>query len=355
MNLTLDVTTGLAVALLVFAGLRSRWTGWLLALLLLSPGLRYGMALFGFPIRLQLSAWAGALLRKAGMPVVVQGNVLIRDGLAMSVDPACMGLQMTGVSLLVALFLLIWYEKQEQRAVPVGWMVSYGLAAFGLTIICNLFRIVLLVTFGSMPGTASHEVIGLVCVVVYAWIPAWVLSKTLVRYVGRAAPVHGPDTARRLVTESVIWGTGVIGMGVGLMAFAARPADTAAPVDPSVLRTINAVGRAGYTQKQLANGTLQLTAPNTLIYLKPQPDWYSADHSPMVCWQGSGYDLRHVRETTLNGHPAYVAELVRDGQTLQTAWWFTNGKVTTISQLTLRGQMLRGETGFVLVNVTRAK
>ena len=37
---------------------------------------------------------------------------------------------------------------------------------------------------------------------------------------------------------------------------------------------------------------------------------------------------------------------------LYTAWWFTNGTITTVSQLTMRSQMLRGETGFVLVNVT---
>ena len=354
MSLSLDVTTLLAVALLVFAGPRSHWTGRLLALLLLSPGLRYGMAVFGFPIRLQLSAWAGALLRRAGMNVVVQGNVLIRDGLEMAVDPACMGLQLTGVSLLVALFWLIWFEKQGRRAVPVGWVVAYGLTAFGLTIGCNLGRIVLLVAFGSMPGTMAHEVIGLVCVVVYAWVPAGVLAQRLVRHRGRAVPVLAPSAARRGL-KSVGWGVGVVGMGVGLMAFAARPTAAVAPVWASVLRTVGGVNGVTYTQKQLANGTRQLTTLNTLIYLKPQPDWFSSDHSPMVCWRGSGYDLRHVRETVVNNHPAYVADLVRNGQTLQTAWWFSNGTTTTISQLTLRGRMLRGETGFVLVNVTRQK
>ena len=354
MKPSLDLTTLLSVALLVFVGLRSHWTGRLLALLLLSPGLRYGLAVFGFPIRLQLSAWAGTVLRWVGMNVAVQGNVLIRDGLEMAVDPACMGLQMTGVSLLVALFLLIWLEKQRQCLVPVGWVLTYGLAAFGLTIVCNLFRIVLLVAFGAMPGTVSHEVIGLVCVVTYAWVPAWVLAKMLIRYAGRAVPDAGQEASRRFSPKSIVWGVGVIGLGVGLMAFASRPTEAIARVDASVWQTIGVV-KADYTQKQLANGTWQLTAPNTLIYLKPQPDWFSSDHSPMVCWRGSGYDLQHIRETTLNGHPAYRAELVRNGQIWQTAWWFTNGRITTISQLTLRGQMLRGETGFALVNVTRQK
>ena len=362
MNLSLDLTMLLAVALLLFVGVRSHWTGRLLALLLLSPGLRYGMAVFGFPIRLQLSTWAGALLHGVGMNVAVEGNVLIRDGVEMAVDPACMGLQMTGVSVLVALFLLIWHEKQTQRRVSTGWVAAYGLAVVGLTLVCNLIRIVLLVVFGAMPDTAAHESIGLACVLVYAWLPAWGLAWALVRYTGwYEASDDGPGQKAAL-SRSGVWGFGLVTLGVGLMAFAARPTNVVARPNPVILRTIDAPlsestpRRArlavAYAQQMLPGGTLKLTRPNRLVYLKPQPDWFSSDHSPMVCWRGSGYDLRHVRETTLNGHPAYAAELVRNGQVLQTAWWFTNGQATTISQVTMRSLMLRGQKGFVLVNVT---
>lgn len=242
-----DLTTLLAVALLVFAAWPvrqeagavwsdyrpGRWPNRLLGLLLLSPGLRYVSALFNFPIRLQLSAWAGDLLRMASMDVRTEGNVLIRYGqsgvsqsaaarsaaaVEMAVDPACMGLQLTGVSLLVALFLLIYQEKQDQKFVPVGWVVGYALAAFGLTIVCNLFRIVLLVAFGAMPGTWLHEVIGLVCVAGYAWLPAWGLARLLVRRVGRA------DTGlAKQPVWAVGWGVGLLAVGLGIMAFAARP------------------------------------------------------------------------------------------------------------------------------------
>lgn len=353
-----DLTTLLSVALLVFAGWpgttgRSRWPGRLIAFVLLSPALRYLSALFMFPIRLHLSAWAGCLLRLSGTNVQVEGNVLFKNGFEMAVDPACMGLQLTGVSLLVAVFLLIWQERQTCRAVPVRWVVVYGFVTFGLTVLCNLFRIILLVMFGAMPGTGAHEGIGLVCVVAYAWLPAWGLARWLVHQTGRLEKTV--QAAPSSMLKSAGWGIGLLITGLSILAFTGRPNQSAltdrcaSATDSST--TWYKYGR-GCSCKTLANGTVQLTKPGVLIYLKPQFDWFSADHSPMACWPGSGYDLQRVRETVLDGHPAYVGKLHKQGQALYTAWWFSNGTVTTVSQLTMRKQMLRGQTGFMLVNVT---
>ncbi len=355
----IDLTTLLTMALWVYAGLngsaiRQRWSSRLLVLLLLSPGLRYGSALFMFPIRLQLSAWAGSLLRLAGLPVQVAGNLLIKNNIELAVDPACMGLQLTGASLLVALFALIWQEQQVGRAVPFRWVLAYGITAFGLTIFCNLFRIMLLVIFEAMPGTWAHEGIGLVCVAVYAWLPAWALAWWLVHNTGKRDEYNVAPTEW---FKSVGWGVGVLAVGIGLMAFATRPAKSVPDLGQSAqYRTL--VGHTYWkncSNKVLTNGTIKLAKPGVLVYLKPQPDWFSADHSLMVCWRGSGYELRRVRETVMDGHPVYAGELHKKGRVLHTVWWFSNGTITTISQLTLRSQMLRGESGFVLVNVTRDK
>ncbi|MFD2570746.1 exosortase N [Spirosoma soli] len=340
--LSIDLTTWLTVGLLVFAGRRSPWTGRLVVLLLLSPGLRYVSALFTFPIRLTLSNWAGAFLRTAGLQVSVDGNVLVRSGQEMAVDPACMGLQMTGTSLLVALFLLIWAEKQLQKQVPISWAIAYGLTAFGLTILCNLFRIIILVAFGILPGTWAHEAVGLLCVAVYAWLPASGLATFLVTQFGRR---------QEIVTHpiwSMRWSLLTLAAGFGLMAYTARP--TKPMTDPCSLKY--QYGYASFLCKPLPNGFVQLSKPNILVYLKPLPDWYSLEHNPAVCWRGSGYELGRVRETVLDGHPAYVGELRKSGKTLQTAWWFSNGQHTMVSQLEVRTRMLRGEANFSLVNVT---
>jgi exosortase N len=355
-----DLTTLLSLGLLVFAGWpgsfgRTRWTGRLATLALLSPGLRYVFALFSFPIRLQLSAWAGNLLCLAGINVQVEGNVLVRNGVEMSVDPACMGLQLTGISLLVALFFLIWQERQTHKAVPFYWVMGYSTVAFGLTILCNLFRIVLLVAFGAMPNTWAHEIIGLVCVAAYAWLPAWYLAKAVVNWTGRSEKGSVENWAS--MVKASVWGLCLLAIILGAMAFDSKPNKPLAALNQlaKIPPAIQLEYGTDFRCKMLTNGFVQLAKPGLLIYLKPQTSWLSADHSPLVCWRGSGYELRYVRETVLNGHPAYVGELHKKGRVLHTAWWFSNGAINTVSQLTMRSHILRGETGFVLVNVTTDK
>ncbi|MVM28780.1 exosortase N [Spirosoma sp. HMF4905] len=365
--LSIDLTTLLSILLLIYAWWpgsagRSRWTGRLVALCLLSPGLRYLSALFSFPIRLKLSAWAGVLLRLAGMNVQVEGNVLIKTTqetgpIDMAVDPACMGLQLTGVSLLLGLFALIWQERVQQRKVALGWIVAYESFVFGLTIFCNLLRIVLLVAFSAMPGTWIHEGIGLVCVMVYTWLPTWWLARLLVQRVSQIEPESLPTDSSMSMLKSAGWGLGLLVIGLSIRAFASLPSHKPVELFTSA-KSAPAIGSAyasGCQRKILANGFIQFSKPGLLLYLKPQPDWFSADHSPMACWQGSGYELLRVRETTVDGHLAYVGELRKKGRVLYTAWWFSNGAITTISQLTMRGKMLWGAKDFVLVNVTMDK
>ncbi|MFD2933609.1 exosortase N [Spirosoma flavum] len=361
--LSLDLTTLLSIALLVFASwpgtsVRSHWTGRLLTLLLLSPGLRYFSALFTFPIRLQLSEWAGNLLRLAGLNVQVEGNILINNGIELAVDPACTGLQLTGVSLLLALFMLIWQERQAHKSVSLLWVFAYGLFVLGLTILCNLFRIMLLVAFGAMPGTWAHEGIGLACVAVYTWLPMWAVAGVLVQRLARTSPALEEYTKAQNSMNGwrLGWGTGLLTLGLVVLVLASRPVEPGLTHCRNVHLASIAAGWYKYGHdcqcKTLATGLLQLAKPGILIYLKPQPDWFSADHNPIACWRGSGYELRRIRETVLDGHPAYIGELRKKGKVLHTVWWFSNGAMTTISQLSMRTQMLRGKTEFMLVNVT---
>lgn len=348
----------LTLALLLFAGVRSHWTGRLLGLLLLSPMLRYGLAIFGFTIRLRLSEWAGILLRTGGFDVQTEGNVLVRQipgtgPVEMAVDPACMGLHMTGLSVVVAVFWLMWHERRVNSRVSIGWVLVYAAVAFGLTILCNLVRIMLLVAFGLGPDSPLHELVGLVCVVAYAWLPAWWLARfTVVRFGKVSVEKQAFLGADKWV--SVALGMAVLALGVGLMAFTARP-NSADQITKQ--ETVSAFTQQGFTIRKITkDGFYQLTKPGLLLYLKPLPDWWSAEHSPAVCWRGGGYELRRVREQQIAGKPVYTAELYHKNRpSLYTVWWFTNGTYQTIGQLDFRWRMARGEKGFSLVNITAEK
>ncbi len=335
----------LTIALLFFAARpgqpnRGVWLLRLVALLLLTPLLRYVGAVFGFAARLKLSAWAGMLMQSAGVAVQTEGNVLILNGQEMAVDPACLGLHMTGMTLLVAVFWLLAYERQMGRGLPLGWILAYGGAALGLTLLANLFRIIVLVLFSLGPDQPMHEGVGLVCVVIYAWLPLWAMARWLVGRFGR--PWH-VEKEVKLVTANGLRKTTPLLLAVTVLCFAfIRPVE----------KPYRATPPTGYGQQATRFGFVQLSRPGELIYVKPLPDWFSNEHSPAICWQGQGYTLRRVRELQMAGHMVYVGELKKGHQTLQTAWWFTNGRHQSIGQIDVRTRMLRGEPGFALINVT---
>ncbi|XWW46520.1 exosortase N [Fibrella sp. USSR17] len=336
-----DLLIVLTVALTAFVlwpGQPNRVT-WLLrlgTLMALSPLLRYVESVFGFAVRLRLSDWAGQLLRTVGMPVQSEGNLLILRGQEMAVDPACMGLRMTGLTLLLAIFWLLAYERRQVRSLATGWVIGYGSVALSLTIGSNLVRIVLLVMFGLGPEHPLHSLVGLLCVLIYAWLPLRVLARWLVGSYGVAEREYG-------LAGTIGWRYGLLVLLLGLIGCAfIRPVEEQYRVND----------RTGYVRKGTLYGFTQYSCPGQLIYVKPLPDWYSAEHSPAVCWTGQGYTLRQVREVIIAGQRVYVGELRKNHQTLQTAWWFTNGRHQSISQMDVRSRILRGEPGFALVNVT---
>lgn len=342
-----DLIILLTLALFAFAAWpgqpnRGLWLLRLLTLLVLSPLLRYVDAVFGFAMRLRLSQWAGGLLQGVGIPVQTDGNILVLHGQEMAVDPACMGLRMTGLTLLLAVFWLLAYERRQVRTLPAGWVLTYAGIALSLTVLSNLIRIVLLVLFNLNPDHPLHEIAGLACVLVYAWLPLWLLARWLV---GRYGVVNRQETVLRRNRLNGLRRS-VLALGLlGILGFAV--------VRPTSQRYSDGQ-RPGYVRQAAQFGFVQYSRPGQLIYVKPLPDWYSAEHNPAICWKGQGYTLRHVREVIMAGRRVYTGELKKGRQTLQTAWWFTNGPHQSIGQVDVRTRMLRGEPGFALINVTVA-
>jgi hypothetical protein len=73
---------------------------------------------------------------------------------------------------------------------------------------------------------------------------------------------------------------------------------------------------------------------------------------PQICWKGSGYQFSFASEQEIGAHKIYMGKLVKDGSTLVTAWWYSNGRIITINQFDWRYRMLKGEKPFNIVNVT---
>lgn len=338
MQLT-DLTFWLGLALAVYVVLtpaRGRWMGVLGGLLLVSPGLRWLTTVFGFPIRLQLSAWVAALLRRVGTDATARGNLIHLNGYEFAVDPACVGLQMTGLSALASLFLVIQLENRTRTRLSTAWLVVVAAGTGALVILTNLIRMLTLVLFRIMPDDPLHDGVGLACLALYLLLP---LNLSLPRLYERFGEPLSPGRNLTWKRLGLLYGfAGLAGFGLVQRSQPGVPVKIAVPV--------------GYVSKAVDNGFRQYSKNGVLVYLKPVRTAYSAEHSPTVCWRGSGYVFGAVAEKIIAGHPVYVGSLQRGRDRLYTAWWFSNGSCRTISQAGFRWRMLRGESPFALLNVT---
>ncbi|MES2731331.1 MAG: exosortase N [Bacteroidota bacterium] len=314
----------------------------------MSPVFNFLTTIFGFPIRLQLSEWAGAILQMTGVKTGVSGNIITVNGTGFSVDPACVGLNMLVVSLLISLLLLAYHERKSQRTLPFYGVVFALVGTFGLNIIGNLIRIVLLVQFRILPENPLHEVVGMACLIGYIVLPLTWLTPFLFNY---PLPVWKPVWSIRSLYP---WATGlrwsrftwihavllllVVGRG---WVWEGRGGNEFA--EPHAV--------PGYNREVLQGSVYKFSKKDVLLYVKPVAEFYDAEHTPLICWRGSGYEFKQIGRNTCAGQDIYTGVLEKGSDKIYTAWWFDNGQHRTISQSDWRWRMSRGEAAFSLVNV----
>ncbi|MEM7659746.1 MAG: hypothetical protein AAF399_26775, partial [Bacteroidota bacterium] len=105
----------------------------------------------------------------------------------------------------------------------------------------------------------------------------------------------------------------------------------------------------------LDNGIYECRTMDHLVYLKPPVSTWKSDHSPAICWQASGYEMKQIQQTVIAGQAVYQAIFTRGAERLYTAWWYDNGDHQTHLQLDWRRRQLQGETPYCLINVTTAE
>ena len=334
--------------------------------------------MLGFELRLGLGASAARAFALLGYAVEHRGSDLVIDGRAFGVDAACAGLDMllTGLSLTVLIVALDeWRSGRVWRWWAVGGVVALG---FGLVLLSNLARILTLVGLGWGAEHPGHEAVGLACFGAYVLLPigigvrmlgrlpALVLPGVAVpRRWGEPGPVSldGPAPAwpvRRVVRfgfwrkpPRAVSRTGLVAalplvvLVAGFRAFA--------KTDPAPPALASAPDLGGQPAVRLAHGVLGYRFADAIVYHKPVRSFYQAEHSPLICWRGSGYEFVDIRRARRPGGGAYYrASLRRGTERLETAWWMDNGRMRTLDQRVWRAEMAAGGPPFALVNVTAA-
>jgi hypothetical protein len=276
-----------------------------------------------------------------------------------------------------------------------------------LILIYNQLRILFLVVFNIPPEHPMHEVLGLLGLGLYVFAPLWFLggwfSGMLVEgdgtriwrigrifsdwFLGIRAERDGTRIGRiwRIFTDwflgiraemdgtritrigrifadlfsGVSGADGVFRKGVqvvliGFLGFFALVSVQKEPMRHAALESLVPVGLPEHCSREtLKDGVVKYRSDGLLIYVKPIQGWYDTEHTPLICWQGSGYEFGQIREQIIGKTTLYTGILEQKGVTpLYTAWWFDNGQEQTISQARWRWLDAGGATGFSLLNVT---
>jgi exosortase N len=321
-------------------GYHLAFLGWA-SLIISSPVFSYAATVFSFPIRLQLAEWVGSLFALGRSQVSTKGNSIFFGGQEFSVDPACMGLHMLSVSMLLGIALIGLLHRAANRKLSFSRSFLFLVFLFMLNILANLVRIVVLVQFALLPGTTGHELAGLFCLLVYVLIPSGILARRLVD----SSPSY---TVSESVRTNVSYGYFYL-LVILFFVTALRlcTADTYAGFTSKSL-----IKLPGYTTRQFAPGILKIENQKSLLYIKFIRGFYDTEHNPSICWKGSGYDFKEIRKVRVGANEIFTALLDNGNEQLHTAWWYGNGAKAGIDQWAWRWDMLKGSIPYAVINIT---
>lgn len=310
----------------------------------MSPVFDQVTGILGFPIRLMLSSWSGNLLNYAGFDVKVFGNLIVLNNSDFTVDEACMGLNMLTISFIMGVFLIAFHSKKQKLKVNILKLTGFFMIVFGLNLLSNLLRIITLIVFKIMPENPLHELVGLFCISLYVVLPMYFFSKWLIKNHGTAInQVISNDKPVNYQTMTFLSFMASLLIVLGANINRNR--------NESVLAHVQ-VSMGNMQIIRLEKGLSKMVNSQILVYVKPIPEFFSGEHSPLFCWKGSGYKFNNINKIKIATSEVYVGVLSKTNSKLYTAWWYSNGEIQTIDQLDWRLRMLKGENKFSLVNVT---
>lgn len=328
-----------------------------LLLILISPISYYFFETFGFEIKLQITHAVVWLLHHFNSPIVADGNTILINGTRFSIDTACMGLRMTSYALCMTLFL--HYYFLHNRNYPFLIDILIVIFALTLNIAANFSRILLLVIFRIFPDNPSHYIVGLLCFAFYSILPLLVVlpriqKKYLTNNNSPNAVTYATPTQSETKTSSntpkqckqytkYYFQSMLIVLLVASWIVIQKNYQQSIPT--------KALPK-GFSKQTLANGTIQLSSQTALVYIKPIRSFLSSEHTPALCWAGSGYEISFINRGTTHKQQIFYGILSKHHHTLYTAWWIAYQNHKTIHQLEWRKAMLLQHSPSCLINIT---
>ena len=326
-------------------GFRLNWLP-IFMLAIIAPLTRQLVFVWSFPIRMELGAYAGKALNAVGFSVEVMGNTVFLNGAEFSVDAACTGLKMISIALVFGLFILGYFEKEQNRRMN---FISVGVFLLGilmLTLLANFSRLLALIIFHIAPENILHEAMGLAALLLYVLLPAFVIGKYYVdtfgkEYLKKDIELQNDFDLKKSLLLLSFFALGVFGNGFIHQSSTLK-------IDPRLAQ----LQMPTYKKSILKSGVAKFEKEHLLVYWKPPISSLGMPHDPRYCWEGAGWKFKHIHKTKIGEIPVFSAEIEKDSTILKTVWWYDNGSQKTIEESEWRWNTLLGKDTYSLVNVT---
>lgn len=309
------------------------------AFLFISPLFEYFKSVFGFPIRIELTDSVVKVLQHFFSGITSAGNIIYFDDLPFYIDEACTGLNTLGFTIALTLVLLGFHERKAEKNLRFTNYIFFLTCSIALVIFSNAIRITLLILFRIPADTFMHEAYGIVVILTHIVLPLYFLTNQLPKF----SKLFKPNTTST-IKETKLWSILlVIGcLGFGIRDFTYQPNYS----DSSFNTPLN------YTIDKTSFGVTKLQNDKALIYIKPPVKPYQLEHSPTVCWVGSGYKFTEIKELNIYNRTIYTGLLKNKTDVLYTAWWFDGGENKTINPFKWRLDGFKNNTQYRLINIT---
>ncbi len=315
----------------------------LFLVIIVSPVAIFLSEVVGFEIRLWLTKIAASILQFINSDYSYSGNIILIGKNEFHVDSECMGLKMVLLSMFISLIFITYQQQKKKGQINMFFIALSLLISYILVVISNLARIILITLFQSPPETFSHELIGIICFIVYVVIPIWFIVKWIpVKVVENTDETN--SQSNKFVFISFVF---VLMFLFSLYHFTNIGAKDNVESDMHSLDYFS----NSFSSSLEEHNVLKITNEDYLIYIKPAASFYSADHSPIICWKGSGYNVIKEQIISTSSIKVYYSELKKDNDILYSTWWYDSGKDKTISQYNWRFNNLVNGYDYRLINV----
>lgn len=261
----------------------------------------------------------------------IEGVSIFINNAKITIDTACMGLDMFKTGLLIGAVLLTLEERKQKKQYTIFQIVFFCVIIIVLNILSNYFRIITLILLNCTEENVLHHSVGLFCFVLYQVLPMLLI----IRYFKcKKEESDVPETTTNY--------------GLIILGFAAVLITSFEVKKEKKLDLLTGLNPKYEIQKGkwVTNDVFKIDTNDTLIYIKDPL------HKPLICWTGDGYKITDSKEIIIKNQKVWYNLMEKNGTKYHSFWWYESGNKKYTSYIEVMWQKLLYNKPIRLINET---